>query len=147
MSEAASVHGSDEHYTGYMTSSLAARRARASGPRHGAAVSRIASVTSDVESARRDWEDAYRRFEEASRDGLREERLRLQLRAVTEELRKRVGSTFTLGELAAEYRRADAWAYDAVDADELGPQWLATLTIVEGAAFRLYARGAVDYSP
>ena len=104
-------------------------------------------MTSDVESARRDWEDAYRRFEEASRDSLRGEGLRHQLRAVTEELRKRVGSTFTLGELAAEYRRADAWAYDAVGAEELSPQWLATLSIVEGAAFRLYARGAVDYKP
>jgi hypothetical protein len=103
-------------------------------------------VTADVESARRDWEDAYRRFEEASRDS-RGDRLRLQLRAISEELRKRVGSTFTLGELAAEYRRADAWAYDAVAAEELSPQWLATVSIVEGAAFRLYARGAVDYEP
>jgi hypothetical protein len=104
-------------------------------------------VTSDVESARRDWEDAYRRLEEASRDPARADGLRLQLRAVTAELRKRVGSTFTLGELAAEYRRADSWAYDAVGAEELSPQWLATLSIVEGAAFRLYARGAVDYEP
>jgi hypothetical protein len=104
-------------------------------------------VTSDVESARRDWEDAYRRLEEASRDPARADGLRLQMRALTEELRKRVGSTFTLGELAAEYRRADSWTYDVVAADELGPQWLATLAIVEGAAFRLYARGAVDYEP
>jgi hypothetical protein len=104
-------------------------------------------VTPDVESARRDWEDAYRRLEEASRDPAQADGLRTQLRAVTEELRKRVGSTFTIGELAAEYRRADAWAYDAVAAEELGAQWLGTLSIVEGAAFRLYARGAVDYEP
>jgi hypothetical protein len=104
-------------------------------------------MTPDVESARRDWEDAYRRLEEASRDPARADGLRLQLVAVTEELRRRVGTTFTLGELAAEYQRADGWALEAVAADELGPQWLGTLTIVEGAAFRLYARGAVDYSP
>jgi hypothetical protein len=104
-------------------------------------------VTADVESARRDWEDAYRRLEEASRDTATAERLRLQLVAVTEELRKRVGSTFTLRELAEEYQRADAWALEAVGAGELGSQWLGTLSIVEGAAFRLYARGAVDYSP
>jgi len=104
-------------------------------------------VTADVESARRDWEDAYRRLEEASRDPARADGLRLQLRAVTEELRKRVGSSFTLGELAAEYRRAEGWTRDAVAANQLGPQWLATLAIVEGAAFRLYARGAVDYEP
>ncbi len=104
-------------------------------------------MTPDVESARRDWDDAYRRLEEASRDPARADGLRMQLRAVMEELRKRVGSTFTLGELAAEYQRADVWTRDAVAADELGPQWLATLSIVEGAAFRLYARGAVDYQP
>lgn len=101
----------------------------------------------DVESAKRDWEEAYRRFEEEMRDGRRSEGLRIQLRAVTDELRKRVGSTFTLGELAAEYGRADGWAREAVGVDELGPEWLATLTIVEGAAFCLHSRGAVDYSP
>lgn len=104
-------------------------------------------MTADVESARRDWEDAYRRLEEASRDPARADGLRVQLRAVTEELRKRVGSTFTVGELAAEYRRAEGWTRDAVAADQLGPQWLSTLAIVEGAAFKLYARGAVDYEP
>lgn len=104
-------------------------------------------MTPEVESARRDWDEAYRRLEEATRDAARAEGLRLQLVAVTNELRRRVGSTFTLGELAAEYQRADDWAREAVVAGELGPEWLATLTIVEGAAFRLYARGAVDYEP
>ncbi len=104
-------------------------------------------MTLDVESARRDWEDAYRRLEEASRDPARADGLRLQLLAVTDELRRRVGSVFTLRELAVEYERADGWAREAVAANTLGPQWLATLTIVEGAAFRLYARGAVDYEP
>ena len=104
-------------------------------------------MTADVESARRDWEEAYRRLQEASRDPARAEGLRLQLAAVTEELRKRVGSTFTLRELADEYGRADAWTLEAVGANALAPQWLGTLSVVEGAAFRLYARGAVDYEP
>jgi hypothetical protein len=104
-------------------------------------------VTADVESARHDWDEAYRRLQEVARDASRSEGVRLQLRAVTEELRKRVGSTFTLSELADEYRRADDWARDAVDADQLGAEWLSTLTLVEGAAFRLYSRGAVDYEP
>jgi hypothetical protein len=104
-------------------------------------------MTPEVESARRDWDDAYRRLEEATRDPERAEVLRLQLVAVTEELRKRVGGTFTLGELAAEYRHADHWVRDSVAADELAPEWLPTLSIVEGAAFRLYSRGAVDYEP
>src|ERR671914_935559 len=96
-------------------------------------------MSADVESAKRDWEDAYRRLAEASRDPARADGLRLQLQAVTAELRKRVGSTFTLRELADEYRHAEGWAREAVEATELGPQWLATISIVEGAAVRLYA--------
>jgi hypothetical protein len=104
-------------------------------------------VTPEVESARRDWEEAYRRLQEVARDSARPDALRRQLVVLTEELRKRVGSTFTLGELAAEYRRADDWTRHTVDAQALGSEGLATLTIVEGAAFRQYARGAVDYEP
>lgn len=104
-------------------------------------------TNSDVESARREWDEAHRRLQEESRDAGRADGLRLQLAAVTDELRKRVGSTFTLGDLAAEYRRADSWAPQAAGGDELGPEWLSTLAYVEGAAFRLYSRGAVDYEP
>ena len=101
----------------------------------------------DVESARREWETAYRRLGEhahtpAPRDGLHR-----QLRVVTEELRKRVGSTFTLRELADEYDRADEWARHAVAERATSPGWLSSLAIVEGAAFHLYSRGAVDYEP
>jgi hypothetical protein len=103
--------------------------------------------SSDVDSARREWGEAYRRLEEESRDSGRAGGLRAQLAAMTDELRKRVGSTFTLGELAQEYRRADSWALQAVGGDELPAEWLATLAYVEGAAFHLYARGAVDYEP
>jgi hypothetical protein len=103
--------------------------------------------SSEVESARREWGEAYRRFEEASRDSGRAVGLRAQLAAVTDELRKRVGSTFSLLELADEYRRAESWALQAAGGDGLGAEWLATLTYVEGAAFHLYARGAVDYEP
>ena len=102
----------------------------------------------DVESARRDWEDAYRRLEEAARDPLRAEGLHLQLKVVTDELRKRVGSTYTLGELATEYHTAaDYWVRDVVAEKASTPGWLPALTIVEGAAFLLYSRGAVDYAP
>ena len=101
----------------------------------------------DVESARHDWEVAYRRLGEAGRDARAAEGLHRSLRVVTEELRKRVGSTFTLGELAAEYGRADDWARDALAERETFPGWLSSLSVVEGAAFHLYSRGAVDYEP
>ena len=104
-------------------------------------------MRAEVESARRDWEDAYRRLEEAARDEQRADALQVQLRVVTEELRKRVGGAYTLGELAHEYTRADGWARDAVAEKAPAPGWLSTLSIVEGAAFLLYSRGAVDYAP
>jgi len=105
-------------------------------------------VAGDVDSARREWEDAHRRLEDAGRgDPLEAERLQRQLRVVTEELRRRLGSTFTLSELVSEYQRADAWALDVVSEKAATPGWPRTLTVVEGAAFHLYARGAVDYAP
>lgn len=101
----------------------------------------------DVESARRDWDDAYRRFEDEMREPRQVQSLAAQLTAVTDELRKRIGSTFTLRELTDEYARADAWARHVVGERAPAPDWVRTLSLVEGAAFHLYARGALDYSP
>lgn len=104
------------------------------------------SVAGDVLSARLEWEEAYRRLAEASRDEAHEEAFRLQLEAVMSELRRRVGGTFTLRELSEEYARAEVWVRGALA--ELGLSgWPRTLSLVEGAAFHLYSRGAVDYAP
>jgi len=103
-------------------------------------------VTPDVQSAKLEWEDAYRGLVEAAHDPAREEVLRQQLEAVTRELRRRLGGAFTLRELANEYVRADVWARDALAELEV-PGWPRWLSLVEGAAFHLYSRGAVDYAP
>lgn len=100
-----------------------------------------------TEAVRREWEDGYRRFEAALRDPVAAERLRRQLDVVTDELRRRIGQTFTLEELAEAYDRADAWARHVVSEHAATPGWPRTLTLVEDAAFHLYQRGAVDYSP
>jgi hypothetical protein len=103
-------------------------------------------VPADVESARLEWEHAYRDFAELARDPALEERSHSQLRAVMTELRRRVGGTFTLRELADLYATADSWARQALS-EQGTPDWPRTLALVEGAAFHLYARGAVDYAP
>jgi hypothetical protein len=100
-----------------------------------------------VDSARRDWEDAYRRLKAEARDPLRADVLHDGLETVTKELRKRLGSRYTIAELAAVYRGADDWARDAVAESSPGAGWVGTVSIVEGAAFLLYSRGAVDYEP
>lgn len=101
----------------------------------------------DVESARRDWQDAYRRLDLESQDPGRGEQLRQQLELVLGELRKRVGSTFTLQELADEYARSDSWVRSVVAERAAAPGWPRTLSVVEGAAFNVYSRGAQDYEP
>lgn len=104
-------------------------------------------MTADVESARRDWLDGYRRLQEASRDPVVGERLQGQLELVTQELRRRVGSTFTLAQLSDAYAGSEGWAREAVAARAPAPGWARTLSLVGDAAFHLYARGAVDYRP
>ena len=104
-------------------------------------------MAAEVESARRDWEDAYRRLEAESEDPRRGDSLYSQLEIVSEELRKRVGSKFTLGELAREYQHADSWVRDVVRERAPAPDWPRTLSLVEGAAFHVYSRGAQDYAP
>jgi hypothetical protein len=104
----------------------------------------VAIVT---EAVRREWEEGYRRFEAALRDPVAAERLRRQLAVVTEALRRRGGQTVALGELAEAYDRAVTWARHVVSEHAATPGWPRTLTLVEDAAFHLYQRGAVDYSP
>lgn len=103
-------------------------------------------MPADLESARLEWERAYHDLAELARDPAHESRVRSQLDRVTSELRRRVGGTFTLRELVDEYGVADRWASEIL-AEQDAPGWPRTLTLVEGAAFHLYARGAVDYSP
>ena len=103
-------------------------------------------VSADVESARLEWELAHRDVAAMARDPVLEERLRSQVDVITTELRRRVGGTFTLRELADAYSSADGWAHDVLS-EQAAPGWPRTLALVEGAAFHVYARGAVDYAP
>jgi hypothetical protein len=103
-------------------------------------------VSRDVVSVRIEWEDAHRGFVDAARDPAHEASLLAQLETITAQLRRRVGGVFTLAELAGEYALADTWARHALS--ELGVAgWVRTLSLVEGAAFHLYSRGATDYTP
>jgi hypothetical protein len=106
-----------------------------------------ARVVLALEVVRSEWEDGYRRFRDLSRDRVAADRLNLQLDVVTDELRKRVGQTFTLEDLAARYAAADEWVRDTVSERAPTPGWPRTLSIVQDAAFHLYQRGAVDYAP
>jgi hypothetical protein len=104
-------------------------------------------MPSTLETTRREWEEGNRRLEAAASDRPRYERLLEELELVLDELRKRVGQTYTLGELAAAYGEADRWVQEELAEREPGAGWPARITIVQDAAFHRYSRGALDYRP
>jgi hypothetical protein len=99
-----------------------------------------------LETVRLEWEEAHRRID-AERDPTLRERVYAQVEVVTAELRKRVGQTFSLDDLADAYQGADRWALDALEERAPFPGWPRTAALATEAAFHLYQRGAVDYSP
>jgi hypothetical protein len=98
-----------------------------------------------LEHARQEWEQGHRRLQATSGDARLYRRLLEQVEVVTVELRRRVGQTFTLAELAEAYASADDWSREALTRESSGD--LAHAATVEDAAFYLYSRGAVDYAP
>ena len=100
-----------------------------------------------LHTARREWREASVRLEAARDDRAHYRRLLEQLDVVHDELRRRVGQTFTLAELAEVYDGAEEWTRDAVAERAPAPGWPRTLSVVEGEAFHRYQRGAVDYVP
>ncbi len=100
-----------------------------------------------LEATRREWEDGHRRLQAAAVDPRRHALLLGELEIVLDGLRRRVGQSFTLAELAAAYPEADRWVAEALAEREPASGWPARMAIVQDAAFHLYSRGAVDYRP
>jgi hypothetical protein len=73
--------------------------------------------------------------------------VREQVETVIAELRRRVGGTFTLGQLAAAYESSERWTLTAISERCYRPGWVQTASTAADAAFHLYARGARDYRP
>ena len=94
-----------------------------------------------------EWDEAYRRLESERDDPHRYRRLVAQVELVVDELRRRIGQTYTLAELAGAYTDADRWAREAVEERAPSPGWPRDLALVLAAAFHAYQRGAVDYEP
>jgi hypothetical protein len=92
------------------------------------------------------WEEGARRLGELSTDPPVARTARRAVDAIRDELRRRIGPTFTAQELADLYARGTDWALEAarqaapMSAVDLDPQ-----AIVDGA-FNEYLRGAKDYS-
>jgi hypothetical protein len=98
----------------------------------------------DVELARQQWADGYRRLQRLANDPAAAERAHADLDVVIAELRRRVGGTYTLAELADAYARADDWVRETIE-ERAGVARASSLA--GDAAFHLYARGALYYAP
>jgi hypothetical protein len=100
-------------------------------------------------SARQQWEEGKRRLAGEGEDTARSRHLDLLVDAVVDELRRRIGQTYTLGELAGAYAGADDWVRDII-VMSLPPRPRAGVrdaAVIQDAAFARYAQGALDYSP
>jgi hypothetical protein len=100
-------------------------------------------------SARHQWDEGKRRLAGEGEDTARSRHLDLLVDAVVDELRRRIGQTYTLGELAGAYEGADDWVRDII-VTSLPPRPRAGVrdaAVIQDAAFARYAQGALDYSP
>ena len=104
-------------------------------------------MPANVQLARQQWEEGHRQFRELAREPRRAEQLHALVDLLTERLRRRVGSTFTLQELADSYQTAERWAHDTLAEQAERPGWPSMVVTALDAAFHLYARGARDYAP
>ena len=100
-----------------------------------------------VEVTRQEWEDGSSRLEAAREDEPRYRQLLGLLDLVLDELPKRVGQTYTLGELVTVYGESERWAREVLDERAETRDWPRDLTLVLAAAFDAYQRGAMDYEP
>ena len=100
-----------------------------------------------VSSARHDWEEGQRRFEAEALDAAGAEALHAQRDAVVRELRRRIGSTFTLAELADAYADSDRWLPEVIEERAPSRGWARTASVAGDAAFHAYSRQALDYAP
>jgi hypothetical protein len=102
---------------------------------------------SQVEVARQEWEEGSRRLEADREDARRYRQLLELLDLVLDELRKRIGQTYTLGELVSAYGDSERWARELLEERATTAGWPRDLTVVLAAAFDAFQRGAVDYEP
>jgi hypothetical protein len=100
----------------------------------------------DLDLARHQWEEGRRAVERARPERAEYLALTRRIDAITAELTRRIGQTFTLAELAAFYQGSDRWVLETID-DAFPGERPGNVSTAADAAFDLYARRASDYEP
>ena len=99
-----------------------------------------------VENALFEWEEGYRRLQRLSDRPSLLTWNNLVIDAIRDELRRRVGATFTVAELADLYAQGTGWCLeiaarmDPEDSIAWDPQ------LIADASFHLHLRGAKDWA-
>lgn len=99
---------------------------------------------SDFELVYPQWRDAERRM--AALDPQRAVAAERVTDEIQAELRRRLGGTFTTGELAELYGRGTDWCLDLASTIAPGAPWTWDARLTADAAFARYVRFAVDYA-
>jgi hypothetical protein len=96
------------------------------------------------ETAVFDWRAGERRVDEAPPD----ERLAMErvVEALVAELRRRIGITFTVDELAGLYDRGTDWCLDVAQRVAPDAPWAWDASLVADAAFHRFLREATDFA-
>jgi len=97
-----------------------------------------------TEVAMSEWMDGQRRMAELDLPRSRRAVLEAVVDEIVDELRRRIGSTFNLDELASAYEDAAAWCLDVAQRTT-GHTWAYDLAVVQDAAFARFARQALDF--
>jgi hypothetical protein len=98
-----------------------------------------------VENAIFQWEEGFRALQASRSASAADRAFQKAILAVQDELRKRLGSSFTIAELAALYREGTDWALDATLTRSADEPPVASSAAVD-AAFYLYMREASDFA-
>jgi hypothetical protein len=93
-----------------------------------------------------EWEEGYARVEAARSQPGRSRALGRVVTAVEDELRKRLGSRFTVGELVALYREQGDTFLDLAMAALPAGEGFDEVSAARDAAFYLYVREAADFA-
>lgn len=101
-------------------------------------------MRASTELALIEWVEGGRRLAELDVPASRRAVIEQVVDEIQAELRRRVGSTYTLDEVAAAYAGAEAWCLDVAQRTT-GQTWAYDLSVVQDAAFARFARDAIDY--
>jgi hypothetical protein len=96
------------------------------------------------DTAIQQWRAGERRLESAPPE--QRPALERVTQAIHDELRRRLGSTFTVDELAELYDRGTGWCLDVAYATAPGAPWAWDARVVADAAFNRYLREAADFA-